>query len=199
VPETLGSLGEGNITSRYGTQPYREVALFKASLPPMSELQPGNDGEPLPDGEWVSRVCKKKFLSMNGEISELLFKPTSDDKTDPRHRLSVWVEKLTTEEHAYSLSNTTSKDAILARLNVDDIRCLRPQPDSMDVPHLQAEWHPLTLPDGNGGTIPDPRQGALGHSGIRDLLLGNKTQRRSLRAQLAKLAQQEFVQRNAGR
>ena len=163
----------------------------------MSELRPGNDGEPLPDGEWVSRTWKRKFISKDGAIGELLFMPTTEDKKDPRHRLSVWVERLTTEENAFLLSNTTSAEAILVRLNVDDVRGIRPQPDSIDVPHLQAEWHPLIHPDGKGGSIPDTRPGASGHSGIRDLLFGSKLQRRSLRVQLAELAQQEFILRTA--
>ncbi len=147
----------------------------------MSEPQRGADGEPLPDGEWVRRAFKKKHLTMTGQISELQFKPSSDDEKDPKHRLTVWVERLTADEHIYSLSNNSPADSVIARLDSDDVRELRPDPDTADVPSLEVEWHE------------DPRPNAEGHAGIRDLLQGSKAQRRSLRSQLAALAQKGRV------
>jgi hypothetical protein len=146
-------------------------------VPPMCKLQHGADGEPLPEGEWVRRAFKKRHLTKSGEISELQFKPSSDDEKDPRHRLTVWVERLTTDEHVYALSNNNPTECVMARLNSDDVRKLRPDPIEPEVPYLEVEWHE------------DPRPNAEGHAGIRDLLVGDKMQRRSLRSQLANLAQ----------
>ena len=174
--------------------------LFFPPVLPMSELQPGADGEPLPSGEWVSRVCKKKNASKSGDIiHEGQFGPTDKEKKeDPKHRISVWAEKLTTEEQAFGFTGTDSENAVLARLNVDDVRNLRPEPDSEDIPHLQVEWHYRIVTDEAGSRIQDPSPGAKGHAGIRDLTRGNKIQRRSLRVQLAELAQKEYEVRNSG-
>ncbi len=118
---------------------------------------------------------------MAGEINELQFKPSSDDRKDPKHRLTVWAERLILDEHICALSNNDPAESIIARLNVDDIRALRPEPSTPDIPHLEVEWHE------------DPRPRAEGHAGIRDLLEGSKLQRRSLRVQLASLAQKGRV------
>jgi len=180
----------------HGTVRNRTVReFFMVSLPPMSELLPGLDGEPLPSSEWVVRVCKKKFLSKNGEITEESFVPSSEDKKDPKHRLSVYAERLTSEEQAYSFTQTDSDNAILGRLNVDDIRSLRPEPKLPEIPYLEVEWHPKTEVGEDGVKRPDTRPGAAGHSGIRDLTIGGKLQKRSLRVQLAELAQNELNQR----
>ena len=143
----------------------------------MSVIQQGADGEPLPQGEWVRKAFKTKLLTREGKISELQFKPSSEDEQDPRHRLTVWAERLTADEHIYALSNNTPSESILARFLVDDVRNLRPDPDTPDVPSLEVEWHE------------DPRPDAEGHAGIRDLLQGSKTLRRSPRVQLVDLAE----------
>ncbi len=147
----------------------------------MSDLRRGDDGDPLPAGEWVRRAFKKKTLTMAGEINELQFAPSTEDKQDPKHRLTVWAERLTRDEHIFTLSNNDPAESILARLNADAIRGLRPEPSVPDIPRLEVEWHA------------DPRPHAEGHAGIRDLLEGQKLQRKSLRVQLAALAQRGLV------
>jgi hypothetical protein len=147
----------------------------------MSKLQRGADGQPIPEGEWVRRAFKTKFLTMNGEISEKQFEPSTADKMDPKNRLTVWVEQITLDEHIYTLSNNTPAESVLARLNVDDVRSLRPEPLEPNISHLEVEWHL------------DERPNAEGHAGIRDLCEGTKLQKRSLRVQLAILAQKGRV------
>jgi hypothetical protein len=155
----------------------------------MSALQPGADGDPLPPDEWVSRVCKKHNLTKAGEIHELLFRPSSKDREDSKNRLTVWVRSLTPDEYAYALSFADPASSIIAPLNVDEVRKLRPDPDTSDIPQLEVEWHPLSEDDGEGNKIPDRRPGAAGHAGIHDLVRGSDLQRQSLRVQLAMMAQ----------
>ncbi len=166
----------------------------------MSELQPGADETPLPGMAWVLRVCKRKLASKNGElIHEGQFVPTSKEKAeDPKHRISVWAEDLTTEEQAYGFTGTDAQNAVIVRLNVDQIHAIRPRPDAEDIPHLRVEWHYRYLHGEDGSKIQDPAPGAKGHSGIRDLTIGNKLQTRSLREQLAELANREYKTRTSG-
>jgi hypothetical protein len=159
----------------------------------MNELQPGADGERLPDDEWVVRVCKQ--VSKNGAITEGEFILSSDDRDDPKHRLSVYAERLTTAEQAFGFTNADPKNAVLGPLKVQDVRRLKAEPTTLETPSLEVEWQPKTVKDENGVPKPDTRPGAAGHCGIHDLTQGNRTQRRSLRVQLAELAQKEYERR----
>ncbi len=124
------------------------------------------------------------------------FKPSSEDMRDePHHRLSVFAEDLTPDEHVYRLTNTTAEEAILPRLEVDHIRAIRPDPIAPDIPVLEVEWHHKYDIDKSGVKHRDTSPGADGHSGIRDLTKGDKKQRKSLRVQLASIAQADYEKR----
>ncbi len=168
---------------------------------PGTEQEPGADGTPLDGDEWVRRVCKEKNKSKFGEIiHEGSFVPTTKEKEeDPLHRISVWAERLTTAEQAYGFTEANAAVDVIVRLNVDEVRRLRPEPDSEGFPHLQVEWHHRFVVDEDGSRAPDPAPGANGHAGIRDLTIGNKPQKRSLRVQLAELARREFEMRASNR
>jgi hypothetical protein len=158
------------------------------------------DEMPLSDHEWVQRVCKRKLASKNGElIQEGHFAPSSEEKnSDPKHRLSVWAESLTTEAQAFGFTWTSAEEAVMGRLKVEQIHALRPQPETDSIPHLITEWHYRYVVGEDGSPILDPAPGARGHAGIRDLTLGNKLQTRSLRVQLAQLALEEYETRSTG-
>jgi len=146
----------------------------------MDEFRRGADGDPLPDGEWVKRACKKKLMTLDGDISEKHFEPSSEDKRDPKNRLTVWAARMTADVHVLALSNNSVTDSIIARLNADAIRAVRPDPENDAVASLEVEWHHDERPD------------AEGHAGIRDLIqagVATKAQKRSLWLQLAMLAE----------
>jgi len=146
----------------------------------MDKLLRGADGDPLPDGEWVKRACKKKLMTLDGDISEKHFEPSSEDKKDSKNRLTVWAARITDDDHVLTLSNNNMTDSIIARLNVDAIRAVRPDPENDAVASLEVEWHHDERPD------------AQGHAGIRDLVqvgIATKAQKRSLWLQLAMLAE----------
>jgi hypothetical protein len=62
-------------------------------------LTPGNDGDPLPSGEWVIRVAKTSKYGFSAQQSA--FELSSKDKEAPVPRLSVWAEKLTHDDWAW--------------------------------------------------------------------------------------------------
>jgi hypothetical protein len=151
----------------------------------MDRLQPGPAGEPLPPGEWVLRlaVASKDFLE-TGQVSPEVFALSTEDRRDGPPRLSVWAERLTRPEQAWSLMGEKPHYRLALRLSVDAIRALRPNPDSLEVSCLDVKWHPLLAED---GTL-DPRPGAAGHAGITGLDAGASSQRKSWRRKLAQLA-----------
>lgn len=158
----------------------------------MDPVRPGQDGEPLPAGEWVLRlaVISKDFLE-TGRASPKAFELSTEDKQGTPPRLSVWAERLTTPRQAWALVGERPEYQLALRLNVDAIRALRPEPDSPDVPSLDVQWERLMMADGNDQWVPDPRPGAEGHAGIAGLVRGGPVIRlhtQSLRSQLADLA-----------
>jgi hypothetical protein len=76
---------------------------------------------------------------------------------------------------------------LVLRSKVDAIRALRPNPDSLDTPNLEVQWHTLLKEDGS----PDTRPGADGHAGITGLHAGSPAQRKSWRRRLARLASED--------
>lgn len=158
----------------------------------MPDLQPGPYGEPLPPGEWVLRLAVRPMdFEETGRASAVMFELSSADRESPHPRLSVWAERLTTPEQAWRLMDAKPTCQLVLRLNTDDIRRLRPEPDSPEVPHLDVVWEPLFAAGQHGSRIPEPRAGAEGHAGITGLARGgavNRLHAKSLRRQLALLA-----------
>jgi len=85
--------------------------------------------------------------------------------------------------------------AAFALTDDDEIRALRPEPNSMDVPDLDVVWDSLMMEE-NGMILPDTRPGAEGHAGKTGLLRPPFVEQRfykSLRSQLADLACQRII------
>ncbi len=161
-------------------------------------LQPGPPGEPLPDGEDVLRLLR---ASKDGRASELAFTLSPADEASVLVSLSVFARRLTRTSEALALMEPEKQAAYrrCALLGVEAIRALRPSPDSPDVPALDVVWDPLEVSPGQ----PGPRPGAAGHAGITGLLrpvgLANaKLFYKSLRSQLADLANQRLLPTDAG-
>ncbi|AGA28300.1 hypothetical protein [Singulisphaera acidiphila] len=163
----------------------------------MNDIHPGDDGDPLPTGEWVIRLVK---LSKDGYVSPEMFELSTNEKNAIPPRLSVWAEKLTSDEQAWQLTGCNLSKNTIASLNIDTIRSLVPEPNSPETHHLEVEWEPKRLRDGEGKLILgedgmpilDSKPGAKGHAGIRYLREGTKAQYKSLRSQLAEKANQKL-------
>ena len=118
------------------------------------------------------------------------FELSTEDKKQSTPRLSVWVEGLTTPEQAWVLVGAARHRRIVLTLPVDQVRTIEPQPPAPVHPGLEVEWEPATILEPDGQRVPDHRAGFEGHAGIARLddRFGTKTQRKDLRAQLARLA-----------
>jgi hypothetical protein len=151
--------------------------------------EPGQDsyGEPLPAGEIVIRLGVPSMdFAERRKASPNWFELSTEDKKQKPPRLSVFCERLTTPQQAWELQGSREEYAAMARLNVDTIRAIRPDPNSVDVPSLDVVW------DG----LDDPRPGADGHAGITGLdRVGpvHKLHTRSFRFQLAEQAVASFL------
>lgn len=156
-----------------------------------NQLRPGPKGDPLPAGEVVFRLAtvpKDGFIT--GQANPEHFVLSTEDKNSIPPSLSVWAERLTRPEQAREFIGLKRDIArLVLYLNVDEIRSLRPKPDSPDAPYLDVVWEPLTITQ-DGMCIPDPRPGAEGHAGIINLKHPNMSRLhyKSLRSQLADLA-----------
>jgi hypothetical protein len=154
------------------------------------QLRPGQKGEPLPEGEVVFRLGKtpKDFSIGSSRINPEAFELSSKDEKADIPSLTVWAERLTTREQALDFIES-KREAVrcIIFLGVDQIRSLRPEPDSPDVLSLNVVWVPLVTEE-NGVIVPDRRPGAEGHAGIIGLVKRsgvNKWYYKSLRSQLA--------------
>jgi hypothetical protein len=164
-------------------------------------LRPGQDGEPLPAGEWVLRLAVlTQDIRETGRPSPKAFELSSEDRQGTPPRLSVWAERLTTPHQAWLLMGARPQCRLVLRLGVDTIRSLRPEPDSPDVPALDVPWERLMIRDENGRLVPDTRPGAEGHAGITGLAREGGLTRlhtKSLRSQLADTAIALLLNRDA--
>lgn len=157
-----------------------------ATIPPIQNL--AND-------EVVFRLAK---ASKDGKISEAAFILSSKDEKEEQPSLSVWAARLTSPAEAQEFIENRKEDYTLyGFLKVNEVRALRPDPDSPDVPALNVIWHQLFFENGNAKTTPDTRPGSAGHAGITGLLkpsgLANaRLYYRSLRSKLADLANQNL-------
>jgi len=149
----------------------------------MNELHPV-EGEPLLVAEFVSRLAPQ---SKDGRVSPATFTLSSDDQNGKYQSLSVWAKRFTSCDQAREfMDEKKASYRLCAFLNVSEIRALRPEPDSPDVSSLDVVWEPLA----------DPRPGVRGHAGLIGLLRPSgvgKTYYKSLRAQLAELANENLI------
>ena len=144
-------------------------------------LQPGQEGERLPDSVIVLRLgVLSKDAQLAPRANETHFTLSSDDKASKLQSLSVWAEELTSAEAARELMGENSAEyRLVLYLNVDDIRAIRHPPDSTEA-LLDVVWDP------------DTRTGAEGHSGIIGMMRDKGT-RKVLRLRLIDLAKPKLL------
>ena len=163
----------------------------------MPVLLPGAAGDPLPAGESILRLAiPSMHFEESGRASAAMFDLSTADRQSDPPLLSVWAEQLTTSAQAWELVGADPRYRLVLRLNVDDVRSLRPEPDSREVPSPDVVWDPLATTDENGDSVPDPRPGAAGHAGMTGLARGGavtQAHTKSLRYQLARLARVSFL------
>ncbi len=145
----------------------------------MGDLRRGEDGKPVPEGETVLRMgIPSMDFADRHKASPNWFELSTEDERRDQPRLSVFCEKLTTPEEAWRLLGSREEYSAVARLNVDEIRMIRPDPESQEVPNLDVVWDDEV----------DPGPGAEGHAGITGLDRRGAVTRlhtKSLRLQLA--------------
>ncbi|MGL4423590.1 MAG: hypothetical protein ACRCZF_23235 [Gemmataceae bacterium] len=168
-------------------------------------LVPGPDGSPIPGGVRLIRMANEpKVAHLNpeavrrvsdGKALPLFFDLSSEDKKQPFPRLSVWVEELTSVAQAWVLVGASSARRWVVRLEVDKVRCIFASgvPQFPPTPTLDVHWERATQVTDAGDRVPETRPGWEGHAGIANLDNGNKTQRNSLRLQLADSADVQIL------
>jgi hypothetical protein len=119
------------------------------------------------------------------------FELSSPDKKQPIPRLSVWVEGLTSVAQAWVLVGSSPTRRWVVLLATDRVRLISAAAvDGLPVtPALDVEWERATTLTDAGDRVLETRPGWEGHAGIVNLDKGNKTQRDSLRWQLADCAE----------
>lgn len=117
-------------------------------------------GDPLESGERVFRLVK---LSNDGKVPPTEFELSPSDRASELGALSVFSQRLTTPSQAVNFMPEPKQSEYrhYAVLLVDDVRTIRPDPDTDEVGDLDVQWDPL---EENGD--PDTRDGAEGHAGI---------------------------------
>lgn len=161
----------------------------------MSNLRPGNDGDPLPRGTRIFRIGKETQLSpaalARGKALAEMFELSSEDKKARIPRLSVWVEELTIADQAWTFMGAKPANTVVACLCADDIRAIEPPPgfESLDV-----QWEQAMTDDGVGNQVPNRQPGVEGHTGIANLDQGgagkqDRNKRKDLRSKLADKAE----------
>ena len=111
------------------------------------------------------RPSQSAGLGKAGGSRSTFFKPSSDDEESPGQRRSIWVEGLTLPDQAWDFTGRDPEKAVVACLNVDDIRAVVP-PEPFN--ELGVEWEQAQLQDGRANNHP----GSEGHAGISGLLQG---------------------------
>jgi hypothetical protein len=137
----------------------------------------GEDGAPLPHGEWVLRLsARPKDFHVNGKAPPIAFKLSTTETQEKMPKLSVFAESLTTPEQAWTIAGAKKNHELVLRLSVDAIRALRPGADAPSAETLDVVWH----------HIADPLPGAEGHAGVTGL---DGTNRKIFRRKLTDIAQ----------
>ena len=140
--------------------------------------RPGPDGEPLPAGVRIIRLAvPPKDFHETGRVSPLTFKLSSKEENESPPRLSVFAEDLTTPPQAAAILGKPAY-TLVAHLQVDQVRAVRPNPDPPGTPALDVVWRHIN----------DCRPGASGHSGITGLNNRLSPVRKRFRAKLADIA-----------
>lgn len=168
-------------------------------------LAPGPDGSPVPEGVRLIRMANEpKVAHLNpeavrrvngGKAIPPFFDLSSEDKRQPLPRLSVWVEGLTSVAQAWVLVGASPTRRWVVRLEAEKVRRIfAPAVDSFPAtPALDIHWERATKVSDPGDRVPETRPGWEGHAGIANLDKGNKTQRDSLRWQLAECADVQIL------
>jgi hypothetical protein len=131
----------------------------------------------------------------DGKALPSFFNLSTDEKKQPVPRLSVWVEGLTSVAQAWVLVGASPARSWVVRLEADKVRRIfAPSVDRFPpTPALDIHWERATLVTDSGDRVPETRPGWEGHAGIANLDQGNKTQRDSLRLQLADCADVQIL------
>lgn len=174
-----------------------------------SPFSPGPDGSPVPGGVVVLRMANQPAVDQlspeslrrvqDGKALPTFFELSSEDLKQPVPRLSVWVEGLTTVGQAWVLVGSNPKRRWVLFLAADEVRTITAKPDQKlsATPPLDVQWERATILTADGARGEDHRPGWEGHAGIAPLNVGNKTQRLSLRWQLADLARVQVLSADA--
>lgn len=122
------------------------------------------DGAPLPAGAVVFRLGK---AASTGEMAADAFELSSADKEQSTPRLSVWDESRTTIAQATAM--LSKPPSVAGFLPVEEIRKLRPDPESQAILCLEVEWEKALEKDAAGVWVANEKPGHEGHCGIARL------------------------------
>lgn len=147
------------------------------------------DGASLDPGSRVFRLCR---ATNTGAMAPEAFELSTKDKAQEVPRVSTWEETRTTLAQGVQLAG--SKYDMAGFLPVDRVREIRPDPEEPTAANLDVQWEAAVDDAG----APVTAAGAAGHSGITGLAQAEtltKPQRKSLRARLARIANETRVDR----
>jgi hypothetical protein len=150
---------------------------------------PGPDGTPIPVGSQIIRLAalQPKDYHETGRISPLVFKLSSTELSGKPARLSVFVDGLTTPAQAAAILGRPNYSLVI-HFGVDQVRGLRPSPDTPLVPGLDVLWD----------HIDRIYPGAEGHAGIIGLDHPSRAVRKSFRTRLADIASVAALMQSEG-
>lgn len=159
-------------------------------------IRPGEENEPIAAGLSVLRFWsvgglndEALQLATKGKAQPTMFAFSDVERRLPIQSLSVWVEAVTPAPQAWQLSGSKPLTRILLHLTSDAIRQVLVTPDQ----GLDVVWERAVIDQPDGSAIPDTRQGADGHAGVRHLEKGSSGQRRLARFRLAEAAKAELL------
>ena len=164
----------------------------------MSDLVPGNDGDPLPGEESVIRLAKgipNRRAGADESAHVAMFADdynlSSADKRGIPPHLSVYAERLTECRQAWRLLGGRPPYQWQLRFQVDGARRIR-VPGQVEP--IDVRWFRAKVPDGLGNYADDTRPGSMGHAGVINLEKPQadnrecKLIRKALRSELAKIS-----------
>ena len=172
---------------------------------PQVPIAPGSDDSPVPDGVRLIRMANEPKVAnlspemvrrvQQGQALPSFFDLSSEDKKQPVPRLSVWIVSLTSVAQAWTLVGSNPTRRWVVRLEADRVRRIfaATADQLLPTPALDIHWERATTVIDAGDRVPEFRPGWEGHAGVTNLERGNKTQRDSLRWQLAESAAIEIL------
>lgn len=160
-------------------------------------LSSRSNGSRLPPEEIILRLARvPKDFESTGKASPAAFELSSGDESSVLQLLSVYARRLTTPNQARVLMDEKMAEYRLALfMKTECVRSVRPNPDSHEVPYLDAIWI-VKLIEIDGEFHPDNRAGADGHAGISGLKIPEGLPRlhyKSLRAQLVEKVEETHL------